>query len=114
MSEKVKPCGAYVRLNNWPSSCGRPGTGEGGLCKEHAAGKKRSEASREKSDAKCAADRAEDARRKVAFYRFVATLDKQALRGDLLASYAEVRKHLRMQMTSRDYMIMPPQEKETK
>lgn len=117
MSEPVKRCGAYIQRDGWPvlGGCTRPGTGEGGLCKAHAAGRKRSAAATAAFETKYYADKAEDERRRKAFHSFIATLDKQALRGDLLALYADVREHLRMQMASRrDYVIGPLDREETK
>ena len=118
MSETVKRCGAYLHGKGWyaaQTGCLRPGIGEGGLCKEHAAGKKRSEAARAKADAKYMAARAEDEKRKRLFYQFIAEMDaSKAVKSGTLALYTEVRKHLRMQMSHGSYTIMPLKEKGTK
>ncbi len=121
MSEKVKPCGAYVNTRtagSWLTAsrgCQKPGVAEGGRCKAHAAGEKRSNTSRAKAEAKWAAGRAEDQRRKAAFDRFIAEMDgSKAVKSGTLAVYNEIREHLRMQMVSMRGYVVGPQEKETK
>lgn len=118
MSDTVKRCGAYIaRENGWPvmGGCKRPGIGEGGLCKEHAAGRKRSEKANDKFDAKRKADDAEDAKRTAAFRRFITEMDgSKAVKSGTLAVYNEIREHLRMQMVSMRGYVIGPQEKETK
>lgn len=117
MSEWVKPCGAYVRpRGGWPvrGGCQRPGIAEGGLCKEHAAGKKRSEAARAKADAKYEADRAEDKRRRENFDEFIAHLDHREFQTDALGTiYQDVRDYLRMQSTG-GWTMSPLGREETK
>jgi len=112
MSEetKPKPCGAYLHDKGWYAAqrgCQRPSV-NGGLCREHAAGRKRSEAARAKADAKYVAAKVEDERRKRLFYQFIAEMDaSKAVKSGTLALYTEVRKHLRMQMVHGDYTIRP-------
>ena len=115
MSEKGKPCGAYLHGKGWYAAqegCQRPSV-DGGLCKQHAAGKKRSESNREKFNAKYEADRAEDKRRRENFDEFIAHLDHREFQTDALGTiYQEVRDYLRMQSTGR-WTMSPLSREET-
>lgn len=116
MSEMVKRCGEYCNKGSrWPQRCVREVVAGGTMCKQHEIGKKRRDANRGKFEIKYNADRAEDAKRKALFARFITEMDgSKAVKSGTLAVYNEIREHLRMQMVSMRGYVIGPQEKETK